>query len=59
LGRPYYSRIAKQWHEATGYQGGSLKKYVLNDYLLKNIESITDRSILELGAGNGYFIPLI
>ncbi|UCH20320.1 MAG: class I SAM-dependent methyltransferase [Deltaproteobacteria bacterium] len=59
MGRPYYSRIAKQWHKATGYQGGPLKKYVLNDYLLKNIESITDCSILELGAGNGYFIPLM
>jgi SAM-dependent methyltransferase len=59
LSRPYYNRIAKQWHEATGYHGGPFKRYVLNDYLLTTIGTIGNLSIIELGAGNGYFIPLM
>ena len=54
----YYDRIAKQWHEATGYNGGSFKRHVLNDVLLQKISGFSDRAILELGAGNGYFLPL-
>ena len=59
MGRPYYSRIARQWHESTGTEGGPFKRTVLNGFLLKCIDSIRSRSILELGAGNGYFIPLM
>lgn len=59
MGRPYYSRIAKQWHDITGYHGGPFKKYVLNDHLLEQISSIDNISIFELGAGNGYFMPKI
>jgi ubiquinone/menaquinone biosynthesis C-methylase UbiE len=55
----YYNQIAKQWHTATGYQGGAFKEHVLNDVLLEKIPEIDDRAILELGAGNGYFIPLL
>ena len=55
----YYDRIAKQWHQATGYKGGAFKQYVLNEVLLNKIASIENRSILELGAGNGYFLPLL
>jgi SAM-dependent methyltransferase len=36
-----------------------LKRYVLNDLLLGKIDGIAGRSILELGAGNGYFLPLM
>jgi SAM-dependent methyltransferase len=54
----YYDRIAKSWHEATGYSGGSFKRYVLNDILLERMSVIAGRSVLELGAGNGYFIRL-
>ena len=84
----YYDRIATSWHRATGYRGGSFKKYVLNDILIekmaavagrsKKMAAVADRSkkmasvagpskkmaavagqsILELGAGNGYFMPL-
>lgn len=54
-----YNRFAKQWHENTGTQGGALKKYVLNDLLLEKIVQIENTSILELGAGNGYFISLM
>jgi SAM-dependent methyltransferase len=32
---------------------------VLNDRLLSKIEGIADKAILELGAGNGYFAPLM
>lgn len=55
----YYDQIANQWHTATGYKGGAFKEYVLNDVLLEKIPAIEDRAILELGAGNGYFLPLL
>lgn len=59
MSRPYYNRIAKLWHEVTGYHGGPFKKYVLNEYLLATIGTIRNLSIIELGAGNGYFIPMM
>lgn len=55
----YYDSIARQWHKTTGYRGGEFKRLVLNNFLLENIPDIGGRSILELGAGNGYFIPLV
>ena len=54
----YYDRIAAKWHDSTGYQGGSFKKYVLNDLLLEKISAVSTKAILELGAGNGYFMRL-
>jgi ubiquinone/menaquinone biosynthesis C-methylase UbiE len=54
-----YDRIAKQWHETTGHKGGPFKELVLNDILLEKIPEIAGRSILELGAGNGYFLPMV
>jgi SAM-dependent methyltransferase len=55
----YYDTIAYQWHNYTGYQGGSFKKYVLNDFLRSHMESIQDKAILEVGAGNGYFMAWV
>jgi len=55
----YYDRIAKQWHQATGHKGGAFKELVLNDVLLKKLRTIESSSILELGAGNGYFLRLL
>jgi SAM-dependent methyltransferase len=55
----YYDNIAKQWHEATGYKGGAFKGLILNEVLLRRIAGIDHCSILELGAGNGYFLPLV
>ena len=55
----YYDRIAKQWHDVTGYAGGAFKELVLNDVLLQQIPGIEGRSLLELGTGNGYFLPLV
>ena len=55
----FYDRIAKQWHTATGFNGGALKQFVLNDLLIDAIKLVDDRSIIELGAGNGYFLPLV
>ena len=46
----YYNHIAKQWHETTGYKGGSFKRHVLNDLLLQKTVSIANKAILELGA---------
>jgi len=54
----YYDHMARQWHRATGYQGGSFKKHVLNEILLQKISAVSDKAILELGAGNGYFMRL-
>lgn len=55
----FYDSIAKQWHEATGYKGGAFKEQVLNRVLLDKLLAIEQKSILELGAGNGYFLPLV
>lgn len=55
----YYDRIAKQWHRATGHHGGAFKRYVLNDAILGRIGGIEGLALLELGAGNGYFAPLL
>lgn len=55
----YYDSIARQWHKATGFKGGAFKRLVLNDALLERIPDINDRAVLELGAGNGYFLPLV
>jgi len=55
----YYDRIAKRWHETTGYKGGAFKELVLNDILLEKLSGIDHCAILELGAGNGYFLPLV
>ena len=54
----HYDRIAKAWHRITGRAGGAFKKHVLNDVLLGRMGSPAGLSILELGAGNGYFMPL-
>jgi SAM-dependent methyltransferase len=55
----YYDSIAKRWHETTGYKGGAFKELVLNSILLEKLSGIANCSILELGAGNGYFLPLV
>lgn len=55
----HYDRIARQWHAVTGAQGGALKKLVLNELVLDRLSDIAGRAILELGAGNGYFMPLV
>jgi SAM-dependent methyltransferase len=55
----YYDGIAKQWHRATGYHGGAFKRYILNDRILEKIECVEGCALLELGAGNGYFAPLM
>jgi len=55
----YYDKIANRWHAITGFHGGAFKKYVLNEILIDKIEYISDRNIIELGAGNGYFMPLV
>jgi len=55
----YYDRIAKQWHTFTGAEGGAFKKFALNDLVLSRIAAIAGLGILELGAGNGYFMPLV
>ena len=55
----YYDHIAQKWHAITGYHGGAFKRYVLNDILIDMIGFISDRHIIDLGAGNGYFMPLV
>src|SRR5437870_6777791 len=55
----YYDQIARQWHATTGFSGGAFKELVLNEVLLNKLPAIAKRAILELGAGNGYFLPLV
>jgi SAM-dependent methyltransferase len=55
---PYYDRIAGKWHAVTGSRGGALKRFLLNDLLIDRMPEVAGRAILELGAGNGYFLPL-
>lgn len=42
----------------TGWHGGPFKRFVLNDALIERMGAVAGRAILELGAGNGYFLPL-
>ena len=55
----YYDRIARKWHEVTGYRGGAFKRHVLNEFLLGQVQGVSGQCILELGAGNGYFMPML
>ena len=59
MATPYYDGIAKKWHGISGAQGGAMKRFVLNDLVLSKIPGIAGAAILELGAGNGYFMPLV
>ncbi len=55
----YYDRIAHLWHKETGFQGGAFKRHVMNAELMQCFDRIAGISILELGAGNGYLMPLV
>ena len=55
----YYDHIAKQWNRVTGYHGGAFKRYVLNDCILEKVGGIQGSAILEIGAGSGYFAPML
>jgi SAM-dependent methyltransferase len=55
----YYDRIARKWHAVTGARGGAVNELLLNDRVLARLPPIAGRAILELGAGNGYFMPLV
>jgi SAM-dependent methyltransferase len=56
---PFYDSFAHRWHRYTGSKGGALKEFVLNEAILSHIEGIDGAAILEVGAGNGYFMPLL
>jgi SAM-dependent methyltransferase len=55
----YYDRIAHLWHRETGFHGGAFKRHVLNAELMQCFDHLAGISILELGAGNGYLMPLV
>ena len=59
MSNSYYDRIARKWHQVTGARGGAVKRLLLNDLVLGGLDGIAGRAILELGAGNGYFMPLV
>lgn len=55
----YYDKIASKWHKVTGYKGGSFKELVLNERIISKVDVIGSKSILEIGIGNGYFMPML
>jgi len=55
----YYDKIAAKWHKTTGFKGGSFKEFVLNEKVISKINNIESKTILEIGIGNGYFMPLL
>lgn len=55
----YYDKIANQWHKNTGYKGGSFKELILNNKVIAKVDEIEAKTILEIGIGNGYFMPLL
>jgi SAM-dependent methyltransferase len=55
----YYDRIATTWNELAGDKGAPLQANALNKTILDAIPSIDGQVILELGAGNGYLMPMI
>ncbi len=55
----YYDSIARKWNEITGRSGGAFKRLVLNQALLATVGHVDGRTILELGAGTGYFMPVL
>jgi SAM-dependent methyltransferase len=55
----FYDRIARRWDAITGERGGAFKRHVVNERLLGLIGDPRGLSILELGAGNGYFSRLL
>jgi len=55
----YYDKIALKWHKITGYKGGSFKELILNQKIISKVENINSKKILEIGIGNGYFMPLL
>jgi len=55
----YYDQIASKWHQYTGYKGGSFKELILNEKVISKVDQIQSKNILEIGIGNGYFMPLL
>lgn len=55
----YYDTIATRWHAITGRRGGAFKELILNDALLSAMPGIAGKTLLEIGCGNGYFMPLL
>ncbi len=55
----YYDKIAAKWHKVTGYKGGSFKELILNERIISKVGIIASKSILEIGIGNGYFMPML
>ena len=54
----HYDRMARQWHAATGYNGGAFKQFVLNDLLIDAIDSLNPKVQL-LTRAVDYGIPII
>lgn len=55
----YYDRIAKRWHDATGFRGGAFKEFALNERIHARIPQLSGAAVLELGAGTGYFAAMM
>ncbi|MEM6378593.1 MAG: class I SAM-dependent methyltransferase [Bacteroidota bacterium] len=55
----YYDKIATKWHRYTGYNGGAFKELILNEKVIAKVPEIQSKTLLEIGIGNGYFMPVL
>jgi hypothetical protein len=47
-------QFAEYWNRRAGDSGEAYKRYVLDPIMLKLVNSFTNKTIFELGCGNGY-----
>jgi SAM-dependent methyltransferase len=50
-------KFAEFWNDRTGKNGGIYKRLILDPLMFKIAGSLNDKTILDLGCGNGYLAP--
>lgn len=51
--------FANYWNDRAGEAGEVYKRYVLDPLMFKLVGDFEDKTIIELGCGNGYLAPLL
>ncbi|HSX34049.1 MAG TPA: class I SAM-dependent methyltransferase [Candidatus Saccharimonadales bacterium] len=49
--------FANYWNDRAGDAGEAYKRYVLDPLMFKLVGTLTDKTVLEMGCGNGYLAP--